>query len=142
MGIVSVVFYAGLTAWSVGTLNDLIAAIGLMIAFYYGFTGLASAWVFRRGSHGKDMWLKVILPLLGAIILFAAFVKTAIDSTAADFGETTILGVGAVFVLGIFSIVLGVVLMVIWNIMRPDYFRGVTMRDNVSIGEQGETIQR
>jgi|tagenome__1003787_1003787.scaffolds.fasta_scaffold20973918_2 amino acid transporter len=142
MGLISVVFYAGLTALSVGTLNDLIAAIGLLIAFYYGFTGLASAWVFHRGSHGKDLWLKVILPLLGAIILFAAFVKTAIDSTATDFGETTIFGIGAVFVLGILSILLGVVLMVIWNIMRPDYFRGVTMRGNTSIGEQGEIIQR
>jgi amino acid transporter len=142
MGIVSVIFYALLTWLSPGSLNDLIAAIGLLIAFYYGFTGLASAWVFRKEARNsaKDMWLKVILPLLGAAILFAAFAKTAIDSYATDFGETAPLGIGGVFVLGIGSILIGVVLMIIWNVVQPDYFRGDTMREGVAIGERGETI--
>src|SRR2546430_2233670 len=48
MGLVSIVFYAGLTWLSPDSLNDLIAAIGLLIAFYYGLTGFASAWYFRR----------------------------------------------------------------------------------------------
>jgi hypothetical protein len=56
------------------------------------------------------MWLKVILPLLGALILFVAFIKTAIDSYAADYGETAPFGIGGVFVPGIGSIILGVVL--------------------------------
>jgi amino acid transporter len=142
MGGVSIVFYAALTWLSPGSLNDLIAAIGLLIAFYYGFTGLASAWVFRNQVKGnpKDLWLKVILPLLGAIILFAAFIKTAIDSYASDFGETAPLGIGGVFVLGIGSILLGVILMVVWNIVAPAYFRGDTMREHVAIGEQGQVI--
>ena len=142
MGIVSVAFYAGLTWLSPASLNDLIAAIGLMIAFYYGFTGLASAWVFRKEARrsAKDMWLKVILPLLGAIILFAAFGKTAWDSWKPDFGETTIAGIGGVFVLGIGSILLGVVFMIIWNIMRPAYFSGRTLQTSTAVGERGETI--
>jgi amino acid transporter len=142
MGIVSIVFYVLLTWLSPGSLNDLIACIGLLIAFYYGFTGLASAWVFRHRVQGsaKDLWQKVILPLIGALILFAAFVKTAIDSYASDFGETAPFGIGGVFVLGIGSILIGVVLMVIWNIVAPAYFRGETMRNNVAIGEQGQVI--
>jgi amino acid transporter len=142
MGIVSIVFYVLLTWLSPGSLNDLIACIGLLIAFYYGFTGLASAWVFRNRVQGsaKDLWQKVILPLIGALILFAAFVKTAIDSYASDFGETAPFGIGGVFVLGIGSILIGVVLMVIWNIVAPAYFRGETMRNNVAIGEQGQVI--
>jgi hypothetical protein len=98
--------------------------------------------VFRNRVKGspKDLWLKVILPLLGAIILFAAFIKTAIDSYAKDFGETAPLGIGGVFVLGIGSILLGVVLMVIWNIRAPAFFRGETMRAKVAIGEQGQVI--
>jgi amino acid transporter len=138
MGIMSVVFYAGLTWLSPGSLNDLIAAIGLMIAFYYGFTGFASAWAFRRNAHGKDLWQKVILPSLGGVILFAAFVKTAIDSYASDFGETAPLGIGGVFLLGIGSILLGVALMVIWQVVRPEYFGGTTMPEGVSVGERGE----
>ena len=143
MGIVSVVFYAGLTAFSPASLNDLIAAIGLLIAFYYGFTGLAAAWTFRKEARtsAKAMWLKVIMPLLGAIILFAAFIKTAIDSAGKDFGETTIVGIGGVFVLGIGSILIGVVLMVIWNVISPGYFKGQTMREGISVGEQGEIIK-
>jgi len=142
MGIVSIVFYVLLTWLSPGSLNDLIAAIGLLIAFYYGFTGLASAWVFRKEARrsAKDMWLKVILPLLGAIILFAAFGKTAWDSWKPDFGETTIAGIGGVFVLGIGSILLGVVFMIIWNIMRPAYFSGRTLQTSTAVGERGETI--
>jgi amino acid transporter len=142
MGIVSIVFYAALTWLSPGSLNDLIAAIGLLIAFYYGFTGLASAWVFRNRVKGrpKDLWLKVILPLLGALILFAAFIKTAIDSYATDFGDTAPLGIGGVFLLGIGSILLGVVFMIIWNIKAPAYFRGETMKGNTAVGEQGQVI--
>jgi amino acid transporter len=142
MGIVSVVFYALLTWLSPGSLNDLIAAIGLLIAFYYGFTGLVSAWVFRKEARrsAKDLWLKVILPLVGAAILFAAFIKTAIDSYAKDFGQTAPLGIGGVFVLGIGSILFGVVLMIIWNIVQPEYFRGTTMPDGIAVGERGEVV--
>jgi amino acid transporter len=142
MGIASVAFYALLTWLSPGSLNDLIAASGLLIAFYYGFTGLASAWVFRKEArhNAKDMWLKVILPLLGALILFVAFIKTAIDSYAKDFGETAPFGIGGVFVLGIGSIVLGVILMIIYNLVAPTYFRGTTMPEGIAVGERGEVI--
>jgi hypothetical protein len=85
--------------------------------------------------------LKVILPLLGAIILFVAFLKTAYDSFDTEFGETTIAGIGGVFFLGIGSILLGVVLMIIWNVVRPEYFRGRTLGGGTSVGEHGETIQ-
>ena len=67
MGIVSVVFYGGLTSFSRGHADDLILSIGLLIAFYYGLTGFASAWCFRTEirTSVKAMWLKVILPFLG-----------------------------------------------------------------------------
>ncbi|GII23547.1 APC family permease [Planosporangium mesophilum] len=143
MGIASVVFYAGLTWLSPGSLNDLIAAIGLLIAFYYGLTGFASAWYFRNepGRTAKDLWLKVIMPLLGGVILLVAFVKTAIDSfPAGGDSETSPFGIGGVFVLGIGSILVGVVLMVAWNAVRPEYFRGTTMREGVAVGEHGEEV--
>ena len=140
MGGASIAFYAGLTWLSPGSLTDLIAAIGLLIAFYYGFTGLASAWVFRTRARGRDRWLKVILPLLGAVILFAAFAKTAVDSYAPDFGATAPFGIGGVFLLGIGSILAGVLLMLVWNVRSPAYFRGATMPRTVAITEQGAVI--
>jgi amino acid transporter len=130
MGVVSVVFYAGLYAASNAALADLVLSIGLMIAFYYGLTGFASAWRFRRelGSGLKPALQKVILPLLGGLILFAAFIKTCIDLVEPDSGGTRLLGMGGAFVYGIGSILLGVVLMIIYNLISPDYFRGRTMR--------------
>jgi hypothetical protein len=84
--------------------------------------------------------LKVILPLLGGVILLVAFVKTAIDNFSPDSSETHPFGIGGVFVLGIGSILFGVVLMIVWNLVSPSYFQGSTMRDGVAIGERGELI--
>jgi amino acid transporter len=142
MGVVSIVFYAGLTWVSPKSLTDLIAAIGLLIAFYYGLTGFASTWWFRHElrNSARDLWLKGILPFLGGVILFAAFIKSAYDYAQADAGETSLAGIGGVFLLGIGSIVLGIVLMIIWNVTHPAYFRGGTMRYGVAVGERGEVI--
>ena len=129
MGIISAVFYLVFTLISPNLLSALIGSIGLMIAFYYGLTGLASAWLFRhRLRAGIRAALRtVILPLLGALLLFASFVRTAIDLLDPESGDTTLLGVGGAFVYGVGSILLGVVLMIIYNIVSPDYFRGGTL---------------
>ena len=142
MGLVSIVFYAGLTWLSPDSLNDLIAAIGLLIAFYYGLTGFASAWYFRRElrQSAKALWLKGILPLLGGLILFAAFIKTAFDSWDPAFGATSFGRIGGVFVLGIGSILLGVLLMIVYNAVAPAFFRGGTMREGTVVTEAGEVV--
>jgi amino acid transporter len=132
MGIVAVVFYGGLYALSDAALSDLILSIGLLIAFYYGLTGFASAWQFRReiGSGVKAALQKVILPLLGGLILFAAFIKTVIDLVDPESGGTKILGMGGAFVYGIGSILLGVILMIIYNVVAPAYFKGNTLNSH------------
>ena len=48
MGGLSIAWYVGLTLVSENILFDSIAALGLMIAFYYGMTGFACVWYFRR----------------------------------------------------------------------------------------------
>ena len=47
-------------------------AIGLYIAFYYGLTGFACAWYYRRNltSSARNMWMQGILPVTGALILW------------------------------------------------------------------------
>jgi amino acid transporter len=130
MGVASVLFYAVMAGIDHGNaLGDLILALGLQIALYYGLTGFASAWYFRRqlGRSAKDLWLKGILPVLGGVILLAAFVKSAIDFWAVDSGSSHFFGIGGPFVLGIGAIVVGVPLMIIWNLVRRGYFTGRTM---------------
>jgi hypothetical protein len=142
MGIVSAVFYGGLYFISTAALYDLIISIGLLIAFYYGLTGFTSAWAFRSeiGRGVKPALQKVILPLLGGIILFVAMFKTGYDLIDPDNSETTLLGIGGAFVLGVGSMVLGVVLMIIYNVVAPPFFQGRTLRSDVVVTETGQFI--
>jgi amino acid transporter len=126
MGVVSVAFYVGLTLISSDVLGDSITSVGLMIAFYYGLTGFACVWHFRSSllDSGRHFLLRGLLPFLGGLMLLGAFVKSAIDMWAPDYGATSLGGVGGVFLMGVGSLVLGVVLMIGYNLVAPAYFRG------------------
>lgn len=128
MGIASVVFYVALTFVSQNVLADSISAVGLLIAFYYGLTGFACVWFYRRRLRGRNLWTKGVLPLLGGLMLLGAFVLSSIDYAASDAGETSVFGIGGVFVVGIGSLVLGAVLMVVYSRVAPAFFRGETLR--------------
>ena len=125
MGVASVVFFVGLVLVSGNVLADSIAALGLLIAFYYAMTGYACAWRFRsemRTPH--EALVRGVLPLLGAVVLTLCFVKSAHDMYASDYGETSFAGVGGVFLLGIGSLVLGVLVMIACEASAPAFFRG------------------
>jgi amino acid transporter len=81
MGLASIVWYVGLTIVSENILFDSLLTLGLMIAFYYGLTGIACVVFFRRllTKSVKNLVLIGLAPLLGAIILAWAFVKSIID---------------------------------------------------------------
>jgi amino acid transporter len=130
MGVVSAVFYVVLSKVSTAVLTDSIGSIGLSIAFYYGLTGLACVWYYRkvltRSAH--DLWFKGILPGLGALTLFALFVYAAFF-VYADPGYGTgsvtlpLLGqVGRVSVIGVGSLLVGVLVMIGYSLARPAFF--------------------
>jgi amino acid transporter len=129
MGIVSIVFYVGLTLVSSNILADSIAAVGLMIAFYYGLTGFACVWYFRSTltTSARHFVIRGVLPLLGGLILLGAFIESSIQYAAPGFGKTTLFGIGGVFVVGIGTLVFGVVLMLVWRWRAPGYFVGETL---------------
>jgi len=129
MGLISILFYVGLTMISANILADTIAAVGLMIAFYYGLTGFACAWFYRRTMWGstRNVVMQGVLPLAGGLILFGFFVDAAKTYADPDYGYTSIGGIGGVFLLGVGSLVLGVLLMFGYQAARPAYFRGETL---------------
>jgi amino acid transporter len=130
MGAVSIAFYVGLTIVSDNVLQDSILAVGLLIAFYYGMTGFACAWEFRRDLHtARDVVMRFVVPLLGGVLLLAVFVVACVEYADPDYGFTVLFGVGGVFVIGIGTLLLGVVLMGIYNVVAPAYFRGETLRN-------------
>jgi amino acid transporter len=109
-------------------LGDAIGAIVLLIAFYYTLLGLACMWYFRREAlrSGSDFLRKLAIPLLATVVLGWAFIRNAKDTYATDYGLTKLLGVGGVFAIGIGTLLLGAVLMAIWNWRAPAFFRGET----------------
>jgi len=129
MGAVSIIFYVALTEISSDILGDSIAAVGLMIAFYYGLTGFACVWYYRRELRNSpnDLLMKGILPFLGGLMLLGAFVIASYQYAQPDYGNTTMFGIGGVFVVGIGSLLVGVVLMYIWNLVAPEYFSRATL---------------
>ncbi|HZO35290.1 MAG TPA: APC family permease [Solirubrobacteraceae bacterium] len=128
MGALSIVWYVGLTIVSENILFDSIAALGLMIAFYYGLTGFACVWYFRREltKSTKNFIMAGVLPLAGGLMLLGVFIKSCSDlskpenSTAGD----SWLGLGPPLVIGVGMLLLGVVLMIIWRFNgHPEFFR-------------------
>ncbi|OMQ14791.1 amino acid transporter, partial [Modestobacter sp. VKM Ac-2676] len=116
MGIVSIAFYVGLTLVSENVLIDSITATGMLIAFYYGLTGFACAWGFRHSLRSaRDVLMRLVLPLLGGLFMLLVFVLACVEYAHPDYGYTVIGGVGGVFVIGVGSLVLGLVLMAVWN---------------------------
>src|SRR6185437_7753476 len=74
MGAVSIAFYVVLnyTSNAAGVIGDAVIAIGLYIAFYYGLTGFACAWYYRKNltSSARNLWMQGILPLLGGLLMY------------------------------------------------------------------------
>ena len=131
-GIVAGTFYAVLTFVSEAVLTDTILSLGLMICFYYGLTAIGCLWFFRKElfTSFNNFIFKFLFPLMGGIGLWVVFFITVRDSASPDYdgsGES-IFGFGVVLVLGVGLILLGVVLMVIWRIRQPAFFRGETLR--------------
>lgn len=128
MGGLSIAWYVGLTIVSENILYDSIAALGLMIAFYYGLTGFAAAFYFRRQitRSARTFVMAGVLPFLGGALLFGIFGKASYDlskpenSTAGD----SWFGLGPPLVIGVGALLLGVVLMALWYLAgHREFFR-------------------
>jgi amino acid transporter len=118
MGGLSIAWYVGLTAISQNILYDSIAALGLMIAFYYGLTGLACVWYYRRTltTSVRRFLLVGAGPFVGGVTLLWVFFRSCLDLGKADAGSTTVLGLGSPLVIGVGFLLLGFVLMGIWRL--------------------------
>ena len=129
VGATAIFFYLVLSFVSQNTLQDSILSLGLAVAFYYGITGFACVWFFRRTlvDSARNFVLRGLLPLLGAIGMTWAFIKSATDMIDPDYGYTTFGGIGGVFVIGVGMLALGVPLMLACAVKLRAFFRGETL---------------
>jgi amino acid transporter len=128
MGAAAMAYYVVMSFLSENLLSDSISAISLFVAFYYALTGFACFWYFRdtlRGS-ARNLWFRGILPLVGALLLTAAFFISAVQMWDPAYGDTQIFGVGGAFISGVVLLALGVVLAVLCRFLPATrgYFVG------------------
>ncbi len=127
-GVISLVWYVGLTLLSQNVLADSIAALGLTIAFYYGINGFAVPLFYRHHvlKSVKKFVLLGVFPLLGGLMLAWVFIAS-LDQLwypANSASGTSWFGVGPPFVLGAVFILSGVIVMFLasWFVKRSKPF--------------------
>ena len=137
MGIVAIVYYVGMTLISENVLADSILSLGLAIAFYYGITGFACVWYFRKDlfTSVRDFFFKGLFPLLGGLMLAYAFIQSCIDMYDVDYGYSVLLGIGGTFVIGVGALAFGVVLMLLWWAFpgSKPFFRGESLNRDTAV---------
>jgi amino acid transporter len=138
MGGVSFVLYLAMNFVSNGNvIADSVTACGVCIGLYYGLTGLACAWFYRKNltSSVRNFFVQGLMPFLGGAFLLFAMVWSAKQDWNWDGGDGASYTswtmpfsphwrIGGVFLLGFGSLLIGVVLMIVWRVMRPAFFRG------------------
>jgi amino acid transporter len=137
MGLLSVALYVMLNYISAGTvISDSVSALGVWIAFYYGLTGLACFWYYRKTltESTRTLWLRGILPLTGWAMLWGIlgyklwyYWGPGNSYTSWHMQFWPHWDIGGVFVIEFLSVIIGVVAVVAFRIARPAFFRGETL---------------
>ena len=136
MGLTALGFYLVLSFISQNALADSIASLGLAVAFYYGITAYACVWYFRRSlsSSARNLFMRGILPALGALAMTWAFIQSAVDMIEPDYGYTAYGSIGGVFVVGVGMLALGVPLMLLcFAFGTKRFFRGETLNAQTEV---------
>jgi len=129
MGAVSAACFVLLTLASKNVLADSASSVGLLIAFYYGLTGFACVWFFRREllASPRALLVKGILPAAGGLALLAAFVLSIKSYWPASSSSSSFAGIGGIFLIGAGSLAIGLVLMLMARRWLPAFFTGRTL---------------
>ncbi|WP_427917361.1 APC family permease [Streptomyces sp. cg40] len=132
VGVIGAVVYVALNFLGHGlVLGDAVSACGVLIAFYYGLTGLTSAWVHRAGPRARaaDLWLTVVLPSIGGIVLLAAGAWSLVQAwdpinsgTSWTLPFSSGSRVGGTFVIGIGTVLLGLLALLLCRRLYPAFF--------------------
>lgn len=130
IGLMTLIIYFALSRISESILEDSIHSVSIAICAYYTVAALSCAFYFHRTAlnHWHTALSQVILPAVAAIILIAVGVLQASNMIDPNYGSSgSIAGLGAVFVIGVVALILGIPLMIMCNLHEPKFFRGETL---------------
>jgi len=144
IGAAAVALYIPLNYISHGNpIADAVTAIGLYIAFYYGLTGFACFWYYRKNltSSARNLWMQGILPLLGGLIMYVVGAIALQSDWVHTSGYTywTVPGlhwkVGGIFIIAFVAALAGFIVGIYVRFMQPAFFRNETLlRPNATLG--------
>ena len=126
MGVISALVFIGLELTSQNLIADAFTSLALTIAFYYGITGYACTWFYRKHlfTSAKNFLYLAFLPVLGGAILTWVFIKASIDYSKSDGGYAKALfGIGSPVMITIFMILLGLAILVYQHVRDPEFFK-------------------
>ncbi len=133
MGLVSIVLYVVMNFISAGTvIVDSVTALGVLIAFYYGFTGLACFWYYRRAltQSVRHLFMRGILPLTGWAIMWSIGGYSLVQDWSPSNSDTSwrvpLLHwhMGGSFLLAAGALLIGFVVIIVYPAISPPFFRG------------------
>ncbi|SER55975.1 Amino acid transporter [Nitrosomonas sp. Nm51] len=130
IGMMTLIIYTTLSLISESIVEDTILSVSIAVCTFYIVAASSCALYFFRTAfnHWHTALLQVILPAIAAVILFAVAILQAWNMMDPDYGSSgSIAGVGAVFIIGVVTLLSGVVLMLLWNFYQPAFFRGETL---------------
>ncbi len=136
LGVISIALYIPLNYFAGGNMiGDAVTAIGLYIAFYYGLTAFSCVWYYRRvlTSSTRNLFMKGILPLLGALIMWAAGIYALQSDWVASNSYTswTIPGlrwhIGGIFLIALAAALAGLAGFIYMRVTAPAFFRKQTL---------------
>ena len=118
MGAVSAAWYVAVNQLSTNVLSDSVTAVGFVIAFYYGLTGLACVVYYRKAivRSARNLLFAGVLPLFGfvslAVVLYYAYNDYQNKGYAEGYNSTKpLLGIEIPILIGIGGLLCGVVAM-------------------------------
>ena len=78
---------------SASVFNNLVLNIGVLVAFYYGITGLACAWAFRKtlGHSFKANITMVYLPFIGGVVLLYVCYQVIVSGGSSSIPDVIVL---------------------------------------------------
>ena len=139
MGVLSALLYLWFNFTSGGfVISDAVTAIGLYIAFYYGLTGFACAWYYRKSltASPRSLWMQGILPALGGVLMYAAggwSIWADWDVASTNSYTSWLMPfwphwyIGGVFVIAVLAALAGLISGIVMRFVSPPFFKKETL---------------
>jgi amino acid transporter len=151
MGVVSAVLYVVFNYLSHGNvIADSVTSCGVFIALYYGTTGIACTWYYRKTlmNNPRDFFMQGVVPTTGAAILFFVGgwsmylnwlsptssnpnilnIESSYTSWHMQFAPHW--DIGGVALLVIFAAIIGLIAMIAYRVARPAFFMGEVLNSS------------